>query len=65
MVRFDNRDVGLSTKLEEPGYSLADMADDAIAVLDAIGVERAHVMGCSMGGMIVGGRNRLPIACSP
>ena len=53
VVRFDNRDVGLSTKLEEPGYSLADMADDSIAVLDAVGVERAHVMGCSMGGMIV------------
>jgi pimeloyl-ACP methyl ester carboxylesterase len=53
VVRFDNRDVGLSTKLGEPGYSLVDMAEDAIAVLDTVGVERAHVMGCSMGGMIV------------
>jgi pimeloyl-ACP methyl ester carboxylesterase len=53
VVRFDNRDVGVSTKLEEPDYSLADMADDAIAVLDALGIEKAHVMGCSMGGMIV------------
>ena len=34
-------------------YTLTDMADDALAVLDAVGVERAHVMGLSMGGMIV------------
>ena len=53
VVRFDNRDVGLSSKLPDVGYTLADMAGDAIAVLDAIGVEKAHVMGCSMGGMIV------------
>ncbi len=53
VVRFDNRDVGLSSKLEGVEYSLADMAGDAIAVLDAVGVERAHVMGLSMGGMIV------------
>jgi pimeloyl-ACP methyl ester carboxylesterase len=53
VVRFDNRDVGLSSKLPDVDYTLADMAGDAIAVLDAVGVERAHVMGCSMGGMIV------------
>ncbi len=53
VVRFDNRDVGLSTKLDGFDYSLADMADDAIAVLNAVGVDKAHVMGCSMGGMIV------------
>ena len=53
VVRFDNRDVGLSSKLPDVDYTLADMAGDAIAVLDAIGVEKAHVMGCSMGGMIV------------
>ena len=53
VVRFDNRDVGLSSKLEGASYSLGDMASDAIAVLDAVGAERAHVMGCSMGGMIV------------
>jgi pimeloyl-ACP methyl ester carboxylesterase len=53
VVRFDNRDVGLSSKPEGVHYGLADMADDAVAVLDALGVERAHVMGCSMGGMIV------------
>jgi pimeloyl-ACP methyl ester carboxylesterase len=62
VIRFDNRDVGLSTKLdgEVPGgnasareYRLSDMARDAIAVLDAAVVERAHVMGVSMGGMIV------------
>ncbi|HWW54383.1 MAG TPA: alpha/beta hydrolase [Acidimicrobiales bacterium] len=53
VVRFDNRDVGLSSKLEDVSYTLADMANDAVAVLDAVGAERAHVMGCSMGGMIV------------
>jgi pimeloyl-ACP methyl ester carboxylesterase len=53
VVRFDNRDVGLSSKLEGVEYRMADMARDAVAVLDAIGVQRAHVMGCSMGGMIV------------
>jgi pimeloyl-ACP methyl ester carboxylesterase len=53
VIRFDNRDVGLSTKLDHVDYAMTDMAADAIAVLDAVGVERAHVMGCSMGGMIV------------
>jgi pimeloyl-ACP methyl ester carboxylesterase len=53
VVRFDNRDVGRSSKLDGAEYGLADMADDALAVLDACGVGRAHVMGCSMGGMIV------------
>lgn len=54
VVRFDNRDVGLSSKLDDnPDYTAADMASDAVAVLDALGVQRAHVMGCSMGGMIV------------
>jgi pimeloyl-ACP methyl ester carboxylesterase len=53
VVRFDNRDVGLSSKLDDVDYVLADMARDAVAVLDAVGVERAHVMGLSMGGMIV------------
>ncbi len=53
VVRFDNRDVGLSAKLDGVDYTLADMAEDALAVLDARGVDKAHVMGCSMGGMIV------------
>jgi pimeloyl-ACP methyl ester carboxylesterase len=60
VIRFDNRDVGLSTHFtdaptDERGaaYRLTDMADDAVAVLDAAGVGRAHVMGLSMGGMIV------------
>ena len=55
VVRFDNRDVGLSTKCDgsaNGAYALVDMANDAVAVLDAMGVEKAHVMGCSMGGMI-------------
>ena len=60
VIRFDNRDVGLSTSfadapVNEQGaaYTLHDMSDDAFAVLDANGVQRAHVMGLSMGGMIV------------
>jgi pimeloyl-ACP methyl ester carboxylesterase len=60
VVRFDNRDVGLSTHygdtpVDEHGaaYTLRDMALDAVAVLDALEVAQAHVMGLSMGGMIV------------
>jgi pimeloyl-ACP methyl ester carboxylesterase len=53
VVRFDNRDTGLSSKLDETEYGLADMANDAVAVLDAVGAAQAHVMGLSMGGMIV------------
>ncbi len=73
VIRFDNRDCGLSTKLdgvavdairvmaaalartELPGvpYTLSDMALDGIGLLDHLEVERAHVVGASMGGMIV------------
>ena len=55
VIRFDNRDVGLSSKLDDAPvpYTLRDMAADAVAVLDDVGVDRAHVMGVSMGGMIV------------
>jgi pimeloyl-ACP methyl ester carboxylesterase len=53
VIRFDNRDTGLSSKLDDTSYTLADMARDAVAVLDAVSAGRAHVMGVSMGGMIV------------
>ena len=54
VIRFDNRDVGLSTHLADgASYTLSDMARDAIGLLDALGIARAHVWGCSMGGMIV------------
>ena len=52
VVRFDNRDAGRATSTQG-GYLLADMAADAVAVLDAVGWPTAHVFGMSMGGMIV------------
>lgn len=51
VVRFDNRDVGLSSDGPE-GYGLTDMAGDVVAVLDHLGIERAHIFGVSLGGMI-------------
>ena len=67
VIRFDNRDSGRSTKVRAPvpnlvrgmaglrfdaPYLLEDMADDAFGLLDHLGVEAAHVVGASMGGMI-------------
>jgi pimeloyl-ACP methyl ester carboxylesterase len=68
VIRHDNRDTGRSSRREDvppPGvvrqairrfvpeqYTLADMALDTVAVLDAVGVEKVHVVGMSMGGMI-------------
>ncbi|MCU1670480.1 MAG: Pimeloyl-ACP methyl ester carboxylesterase [Blastococcus sp.] len=68
VVRFDNRDIGLSTHLDAAGapdvmtvlggdassvpYGLADLADDTVGLLDALGLESAHVVGASMGGMV-------------
>ncbi len=73
VVRFDNRDVGLSTHFDAHGapdlialmtaaatgqpvsvaYTLDDMADDAVGLIDALGFDDAHFVGASMGGMIV------------
>jgi pimeloyl-ACP methyl ester carboxylesterase len=51
VVLFDNRGIGESDAPPGP-YSVADLADDAVAVLDAAGLERAHVLGTSLGGMV-------------
>lgn len=73
VIRFDNRDVGLSTwfdeheapdlpvlmaglvegRVPEVPYTLDDMADDAAGLLDSLEIERAHICGASMGGMLV------------
>ena len=52
VVRFDNRDAGRSTHLPGSRYGLEDMADDAVGLLDALGVPAAHVAGASLGGMV-------------
>jgi pimeloyl-ACP methyl ester carboxylesterase len=67
VIRYDNRDIGLSTHLDQlpqpsnldlvlrrvrPAYTLDDMAADAAGLLDALGINRAHIVGASMGGMI-------------
>jgi len=60
VIRFDNRDMGLSTHFTDAPvgelgecYRISDMAADAVAVLDDLGIAAAHIMGLSMGGMIV------------
>ncbi|MCI2421036.1 alpha/beta fold hydrolase [Saccharopolyspora sp. K220] len=52
VLRYDHRDTGRSTHLDMTGYSLADMARDAVAVLDGHGIATAHVVGLSLGGTL-------------
>jgi pimeloyl-ACP methyl ester carboxylesterase len=55
VIRYDNRDVGQTTSYADfsaHSYTVSDMAADAVGVLDAYDVERAHIVGASMGGMI-------------
>lgn len=52
VLAIDNRGSGCSSKPECEAYSIADMAADVIALLDALGIERAHVNGISMGGAV-------------
>ena len=51
VIAFDNRDVGRSSEAKGP-YTLADMAEDTAGLMDALGIEQAHVVGGSMGGSI-------------
>ena len=56
VIRFDNRDAGLSTHLgkgPDLAYGLTDLAGDTAGLIDALGLGSAHVVGVSMGGMIV------------
>lgn len=54
VVRYDHRDTGRSTHaFDDHPYALADLATDALAVLDGCGIARAHVVGLSLGGMLV------------
>jgi pimeloyl-ACP methyl ester carboxylesterase len=54
VVRYDNRDTGLSTTYPAgaPPYAVEDMASDLVGVLDAYGIDQAHVVGMSLGGLI-------------
>jgi len=54
VIRYDNRDVGRSQYFDDTSdpYSLDDLARDAVALLDGLGVDAAHIVGASMGGMI-------------
>lgn len=52
VVRFDNRDSGRSTHLPGATYTLEDMADDTVGLLDHLEVDSAHLVGASMGGMV-------------
>ncbi len=51
VILVDNRDAGRSSKARHP-YKIADMADDLAGLLDALGIQRSHLLGLSMGGMI-------------
>ena len=65
VIRYDNRDVGLSTHIDAPApsipdmllrrntpYQITDMADDAVGLVDHLGIDRYHLVGVSMGGFI-------------
>lgn len=54
VIRYDHRDTGRSTRaFDEQPYAITDLAEDAVAVLDALGIARAHVAGMSLGGTLV------------
>jgi len=51
VVSYDNRGIGRSDKPDEP-FTISMMAEDTVGIMDALGIEKAHIMGLSMGGMV-------------
>jgi len=66
VVRFDQRDSGLSSYVDfdRQPYTLFELADDAAAILDGLGISQAHIVGCRRAGWLpIGSRSRDPAAC--
>ncbi|HEY9697655.1 MAG TPA: alpha/beta hydrolase [Trichocoleus sp.] len=72
VILYDNRDAGLTTSSSVQDYTIADVADDAAGLLQALNIKQAHVFGVSMGGMVAqqfalrhaGKLNKLVLGCT-